>query len=95
MTAVDLIRRLHQHRAWVNGNLLAAATELTDEQLRKPFPIGQGSIQPRFFGMLRASGFQGPLTMQFEYAWEGGDGLESRLKSLKQDNLQLREWVKA
>jgi sugar phosphate isomerase/epimerase len=58
-------------------------------------PIGQGSIQPRFFGMLRASGFQGPITMQFEYAWEGGDGLESRLKSLKQDNLKLREWVKA
>ena len=58
-------------------------------------PIGQGSIQPRFFGMLRASGFQGPITMQFEYAWEGGDGLESRLKALKQDNLKLREWVRA
>jgi sugar phosphate isomerase/epimerase len=57
-------------------------------------PIGQGSIQPRFFGMLRASGFRGPITMQFEYAWEGGDGLESRLKALKQDNLKLREWVK-
>ena len=58
-------------------------------------PIGQGSIQPRFFGMLRASGFRGPITMQFEYPWEGGDGLESRLKALRQDNLKLREWVKA
>ena len=58
-------------------------------------PIGQGSIQPRFFGMLRASGFKGPITMQFEYKWEGGDGLESRLKALKQDNLKLREWIKA
>ena len=58
-------------------------------------PIGQGSIQPRFFGMLRASGFRGPITMQFEYPFEGGDGLESRLKALKQDNLKVREWVKA
>src|ERR1700733_1997630 len=44
MTALDLVRRLHQHRAWANGNLLTAAAQLSDEQLRSPFPIGQGSI---------------------------------------------------
>ncbi len=44
MTAVELLRRLHQHRAWVNANLLAAAGGLSDEQLRAPFPIGQGSV---------------------------------------------------
>jgi uncharacterized damage-inducible protein DinB len=44
MNAVELLNRLHQHRAWVNGNLLAAAANLSDEQLRSPFPIGQGSI---------------------------------------------------
>ena len=44
MTAVELIRRLHQHRAWVNSNLLTAAIDLSDEQLRSPFAIGQGSI---------------------------------------------------
>ncbi len=44
MNAIDLLQRLHQHRAWVNGNLLAAAANLSDEQLRLPFPIGQGSI---------------------------------------------------
>ncbi len=44
MNAVELIRRLHQHRAWVNRNLLAAAAELSDGQLRSPFPIGQGSV---------------------------------------------------
>jgi uncharacterized damage-inducible protein DinB len=42
--AVDLIQRLHQHRAWVNENLRSAALQLSDEQLRRPFPIGQGSI---------------------------------------------------
>ena len=44
MNAVDLLQRLHQHRAWVNGNLLTAAATLSDEQLRSPFQIGQGSI---------------------------------------------------
>lgn len=57
-------------------------------------PIGQGMIHPRFFGMLRASGFRGPITMQYEYPWEGGDSLESRLRALKQDNLKLREWIR-
>ena len=56
-------------------------------------PIGQGSIHPKFFGMLRASGFRGPITMQFEYPREGGDSLESRLKYLKEDNRVLREWI--
>jgi uncharacterized damage-inducible protein DinB len=44
MNAVELLQRLHQHRAWVNGNLLAAAANLSDGQLRAPFQIGQGSI---------------------------------------------------
>lgn len=44
MNAVDLVQRLHQHRAWVNGNLLTTAASLSEEQLRTPFQIGQGSI---------------------------------------------------
>ncbi len=44
MNAVELLRRLHQHRAWVNRNLLTAAANLSDGQLRSPFPIGQGSV---------------------------------------------------
>jgi uncharacterized damage-inducible protein DinB len=43
-SAVTLIQRLHQHRAWVNGNLLDAAMQLSKEQLQQAFPIGQGSI---------------------------------------------------
>jgi len=58
-------------------------------------PIGQGSIHPRFFGILRASGFRGPITMQFEYPLEGGDSLENRLRAMKEDNRKLREWLKA
>src|ERR1700683_5017437 len=44
MNAVELIQRLHRHRSWVNGNLLTAAADLSDAQLRSPFAIGQGSI---------------------------------------------------
>jgi uncharacterized damage-inducible protein DinB len=44
MEAVSLIQRLHQHRAWVNRNLLSAIGSLNNDQLRQPFPIGQGSI---------------------------------------------------
>lgn len=44
MNSVDLINRLHQHRAWVNGNLLTAASALSEDQLRSPYQVGQGSI---------------------------------------------------
>jgi uncharacterized damage-inducible protein DinB len=43
-SAVTILQRLHQHRAWVNENLLAAAATLTDEQLQKTFAIGQGAV---------------------------------------------------
>jgi uncharacterized damage-inducible protein DinB len=42
--AVTPIRRLHQHRGWVNENLVAAAEGLREEDLRREFAIGQGSV---------------------------------------------------
>jgi sugar phosphate isomerase/epimerase len=57
-------------------------------------PIGQGTINPKFFKMLKASGFTGPITMQFEYPFEGGDGFEAKMRALKADNAKLREWLK-
>lgn len=44
MNTSDLIRRLHQHRMWVNHGLLKAVRPLTNEQIRQPFSIGQGSV---------------------------------------------------
>ncbi len=44
MNAVDPVRRLHQHRAWVNHRLLESAGKLSEDQLRRTFPIGQGTI---------------------------------------------------
>jgi uncharacterized damage-inducible protein DinB len=43
-TAVAIVQRLHQHRRWVNQNLVAAAAPLSHEQLHERFPIGQGSV---------------------------------------------------
>ena len=42
--ATDIIRRLHQHRAWVNQLLLEVAESLPDSDLQREFPIGQGTI---------------------------------------------------
>lgn len=44
MDAIQILQRLHQHRGWVNENLVAAAAELNDEDLRREFAIGQGSV---------------------------------------------------
>jgi len=44
MDAVEVIRRMHAHRAWANRKLLAACDPLSDEQLRQPLAIGQGSL---------------------------------------------------
>lgn len=44
MDALQLIRRLHQHRLWVNAKLVDAIGTLTDDQRRRTFAIGQGSL---------------------------------------------------
>jgi uncharacterized damage-inducible protein DinB len=44
MNATQLVRRLHQHRIWVNHKLLGAARQLAPEALTKSLAIGQGSI---------------------------------------------------
>jgi uncharacterized damage-inducible protein DinB len=65
MNSVELIRRLHEHRAWANHNLLDAAGELPSDSLRRSFPIGQGSIWKSLLHMYAA-----------EYVW-----LEAQLGS--------------
>ena len=58
MNAVELLQRLHRHRACVNGDLLTAAATLSDGQLRSPFRIGQGSIRKSLLHLYAA-----------EYVW--------------------------
>lgn len=58
MNASKLIRRLHQHRMWVNHRLIEAVRPLTEGQLRQPFAIGQGSVWRTLTHLLAA-----------EYVW--------------------------
>lgn len=44
MNAIDVIRRMHEHRESVNRKLLDSAAALSGEALRRPLPIGQGSV---------------------------------------------------
>jgi uncharacterized damage-inducible protein DinB len=44
MSNLDVIRRLHQHRMWANARLLGAAEAVSNEDLRKQHPIGQGTL---------------------------------------------------
>jgi uncharacterized damage-inducible protein DinB len=54
MNTIELLQRSHQHRGWVNTNLLATAAALSDEQLRSAFPIGQGSVWKSLLHMYAA-----------------------------------------
>ena len=60
MNAIELVQRLHQHRAWVNGNLLSTAERLSRAQLHASFAIGQGSIWASLVHLYAA-----------EYVWLG------------------------
>ncbi len=67
MNAVELVRRLHEHRQWANGRLLDAAGGLSDGALRESYPIGQGSIWRTLLHLMAA-----------EYVWlEALEGNES------------------
>ncbi|MBX3354227.1 MAG: DinB family protein [Phycisphaeraceae bacterium] len=43
-TAIDAIRRLHDHRVWVRHKVLGFVRPLDGATLRRPFPMGPGSI---------------------------------------------------
>ena len=57
-------------------------------------PIGRGLINPKFFPLLRASGFRGPLMMEYEYPFES-PSVEARVRAFTADNAQLRAWLKS
>jgi uncharacterized damage-inducible protein DinB len=45
MGAMDILDRLLGHDAWTGRQVLLRCTELTDEQLDRPFDIGVGSVR--------------------------------------------------
>ena len=80
MDSFALIQRLHEHRQWVNRQLMDSAKQLTDEQLHRSFPMGQGSIWKSLTHLYAA-----------EYVW-----LEGRQRQVKTILAALPEegWVR-
>jgi sugar phosphate isomerase/epimerase len=67
-------------------------------------PLGQGMVHfPQFFGMLKESGFSGPLQIHYEYPLGGADSGKANLTisrdevfaAMKRDLNQLRGYLKA
>ncbi len=58
MNSTASIRRLHEHRMWVNHGLIDAVQSLTQDQLRQSLPIGQGTVWKTLTHMMAA-----------EYVW--------------------------
>ena len=66
-------------------------------------PLGTGMVDfPRFFAMVKQSGFQGPLQLHFEYPLGGADTGKTKLTvpqeevftAMKHDVRQLRTYLK-
>jgi len=101
--ALAIIERLHQHRRWVNENLLAAASPLSEEQLQRSFPMGQGSIWKSLMHLYAAEYVwleamlgnddplvQGDLPGKIPGNQQGHDGFRS-LAELRQEWTKLAE----
>jgi sugar phosphate isomerase/epimerase len=59
-------------------------------------PLGQGRVDPKFFKMLRDSGFAGPVSLHEEYLDHRKPELvPEHLAAMKKDLETLREWLKA
>lgn len=54
MTTLRWLQRMHQHRAWVNAQLLDTASTLPEVALHRQYAIGQGCIWASFLHMFAA-----------------------------------------
>jgi sugar phosphate isomerase/epimerase len=62
-----------------------------DKKKAKHVPLGTGRVDPKFFDMVRESGFKGPYSLHVEYL--GNEGIEANVAALKRDQKQLRKWL--
>ncbi|MEM7315187.1 MAG: sugar phosphate isomerase/epimerase family protein [Planctomycetota bacterium] len=62
-----------------------------DKKKAKHVALGTGRVDPKFFDLVRESGFKGPYSLHVEYL--GKEGVEANVAALKRDLKQLREWL--
>jgi L-ribulose-5-phosphate 3-epimerase len=58
-------------------------------------PLGDGMIDPMFFRLIKDSGFNGPVTMHFEYpvSGTGDERIRNLMAAMKKDAETLRNWL--
>ena len=54
-------------------------------------PLGTGRVNPKFFDMVKKSGFDGPFSLHVEYL--GKEGTEANVAALRKDLAQLKTWI--
>lgn len=59
--------------------------------LAEHVPLGQGRVDRKFFEMLKASRFSGPISMHVEYL--DGQGAAANAAAIKRDFATLRGWL--
>jgi sugar phosphate isomerase/epimerase len=55
-------------------------------------PLGKGRVDPKFFDMLQAASFSGPVSLHVEYIRNGD--VAANAAAIKTDFATLRRWLK-
>lgn len=56
-------------------------------------PLGEGQVDPAFFGLLKKSKFRGPISLHVEYL--GKEGVTENVNALNKDLARLRKYLSA
>lgn len=57
----------------------------------KHVPLGTGRVNPKFFEMVKADGFEGPISLHVEYLKT--EGTQANIDALRRDLKVLRGWL--
>lgn len=62
-----------------------------DGKKAKHVPLGTGRVDPKFFQMVKADNFRGPISLHVEYL--GKEGVQANIQALRRDLVVLRDWL--
>ena len=62
-----------------------------DGKKAKHVPLGTGRVDPKFFDLVKESGFEGPYSLHVEYL--PTEGTEANIKALDRDIKKLKDWI--
>jgi len=61
------------------------------EKKAEHVPLGTGRVNPKFFDMVKADGFDGPISLHVEYL--GKEGTKANIDALRRDLKVLKGWL--